>query len=220
MEDNMEKLTSDSSSVIEDSTPDYLTAIKKLKETTVDRTKYEELRAENKRLINEVLNGTQVEKEVEKAKPSIQELREKLFNTGNIFYALSYKEYHEHAEQDKKMFPVWVLFSPSTKIDENPHLLEKVKDNLDQLLLDKELAKKYHHLLTMYSDNLAEPKYYKVPDEFSPDFDCYICLTNLIQSRFPVFHLGINLVIANKKVSNEIHYLPYVYWTEEFLKQY
>ena len=79
--------------------------------------------------------------------------REKLFNTGNIFYALSYKEYHEHAEKDKKMFPVWVLFSPSTKIDENPHLLEKVKDNLDQLLLDKELAKKYHHLLTMYSDN-------------------------------------------------------------------
>ena len=146
--------------------------------------------------------------------------REKLLNTGNIFYALSYKEYHEHAEKDKKMFPVWVLFSPSTKIDENPHLLEKVKDNLDQLLLDKELAKKYHHLLTMYSDNLAEPKYYKVPDEFSPDFDCDICLTNLIQSRFPVFHLGINLVIANKKVSNEIHYLPYVYWTEEFLKQY
>ena len=146
--------------------------------------------------------------------------REKLFNTGNIFYALSYKEYHEHAEKDKKMFPVWVLFSPSTKIDENPHLLEKVKDNLDQLLLDKELAKKYHHLLMMYSDNLAEPKYYKVPDEFSPDFDCYICLTNLIQSRFPVFHLGINLVIANKKVSNEFHYLPYVYWTEEFLKQY
>ena len=98
--------------------------------------------------------------------------------------------------------------------------VEKVKDNLDQLLLDKELAKKYHHFLTMYSDNLAEPKYYKVPDEFSPDFDCYICLTNLIQNRFPVFHLGINLVIANKKVSNEIHYLPYVYWTEEFLKQY
>ena len=30
--------------------------------------------------------------------------REKLFNTGNIFYALSYKEYHEHAEKDKKMF--------------------------------------------------------------------------------------------------------------------
>ena len=81
MEDNMEKLISDSSSVIEDSTPDYLTAIKKLKETTVDRSKYEELRAENKRLINEVLNGTQVEREVEKAKPSIQELREKLFNT-------------------------------------------------------------------------------------------------------------------------------------------
>ena len=79
MEDK--ELNSVSGEPVEDSTPDYLAAIKELKQNSVDRSKYEELRAENKRLINEVLNGTQVEKEAVEAKPSIQELREKLFNT-------------------------------------------------------------------------------------------------------------------------------------------
>ena len=42
---------------VEDNTQDYLAAIKELKENSVNRTEYDKLRAENKRLIDAVING-------------------------------------------------------------------------------------------------------------------------------------------------------------------
>ncbi len=53
---------------------DYITAIKELKENSVDRSKYEQLRAENKKLLDSIVNGTPVEVKVEDKK-SIEELR-------------------------------------------------------------------------------------------------------------------------------------------------
>lgn len=73
-------LTIESGEQVEDMTPDYLNAIKELKQNSVDRSKYDELRAENKRLLQAVVNGQTVEVEAAKPKESIQELREKLFN--------------------------------------------------------------------------------------------------------------------------------------------
>ena len=42
---------------VEDNTQDYLAAIKELKEKSVDRSEYDKLRAENKKLIDAVVNG-------------------------------------------------------------------------------------------------------------------------------------------------------------------
>lgn len=53
---------------------DYLEAIKTLKENSVDRAKYDQLRAENKKLLDSIVNGTPVEMKVEDKK-SIDELR-------------------------------------------------------------------------------------------------------------------------------------------------
>ena len=61
----------------------YIEALKKMRETTVDRQEYDALKAENKRLINDVLNGVVYDKEDVKPKANIQELREKLFNNEN-----------------------------------------------------------------------------------------------------------------------------------------
>ena len=41
----------------------YIEALKKMRETTVDRQEYDALKAENKRLINDVLNGVVYDKE-------------------------------------------------------------------------------------------------------------------------------------------------------------
>jgi len=78
MEDK--ELNSVSGEQVEDMTPDYLTAIKELKQNSVDRSKYDELRAENKRLLDAVVNGQTVESEVAKPKESIDDLRHKLFS--------------------------------------------------------------------------------------------------------------------------------------------
>ena len=61
---------------VEDMTPDYLAAIKELKQNSVDRAEYDKLRAENKKLLDSIVNGQSVEIESVPEKKSIEELRE------------------------------------------------------------------------------------------------------------------------------------------------
>ena len=61
---------------VEDMTPDYLAAIKELKQNSVDRAEYDKLRAENKKLLDSIVNGQSVEVESVPEKKSIEELRE------------------------------------------------------------------------------------------------------------------------------------------------
>ena len=68
------ELTNVSGTQVEDMTPDYLAAINELKQNSVDRSKYEELRAENKKLLDSIVNGTEVALPAEEKK-SVEELR-------------------------------------------------------------------------------------------------------------------------------------------------
>ena len=78
---------------VEDNTQDYLAAIKELKEKSVDRSEYDKLRAENKKLIDAVVNGQpgQEEPVVSKhSKEKIDELRNDLFNSPKELNNLEY----------------------------------------------------------------------------------------------------------------------------------
>ena len=78
---------------VEDNTQDYLAAIKELKEKSVDRSEYDKLRAENKRLIDAVVNGQPGQEEQAAAKHSkeqIDELRNDLFNSPKELNNLEY----------------------------------------------------------------------------------------------------------------------------------
>ena len=78
---------------VEDNTQDYLAAIKELKEKSVDRSEYDKLRAENKKLIDAVVNGQpgQEEPAVSKhSKEQIDELRNDLFNSPKELNNLEY----------------------------------------------------------------------------------------------------------------------------------
>ena len=69
---------------VEDNTQDYIAAIKELKEKSVDRSEYEKLRAENKKLIDTVVNGLPGQEEqvvVKHSKEQIDDLRNDLFNS-------------------------------------------------------------------------------------------------------------------------------------------
>lgn len=79
--------------VVEDNTNDYIDQIKKLKESSVSKDDYEKLRADNKRLIDALANGTQLEGKVEPkidAVENINNLRKKLFSKGNNLDNLEY----------------------------------------------------------------------------------------------------------------------------------
>lgn len=63
-----------------DTNTDYIAAINELKQNSVDRSKYEQLRADNKRLLDSLVNGQTIEQPVQKQPVDIQELRHKVFN--------------------------------------------------------------------------------------------------------------------------------------------
>lgn len=62
-----------------DSTADYIAAINELKQNSVDRSKYEQLRADNKRLLDSIVNGQTIDVQLAKPEVDIQELRNNLF---------------------------------------------------------------------------------------------------------------------------------------------
>ena len=69
---------------VEDNTQDYIAAIKELKQNSVDRSEYDKLRAENKKLIDAVVNGQPGQEEqvvVRHSKEQIDDLRNELFNS-------------------------------------------------------------------------------------------------------------------------------------------
>ena len=78
---------------VEDNTNDYIAQIKNLKENSVSKDDYNKLKADNKKLIDALANGTQVEGVVEpkvSAVDKINELRTKLFSKGSNLSNLEY----------------------------------------------------------------------------------------------------------------------------------
>ena len=78
---------------VEDNTQDYLAAIKELKQNSVDRSEYDKLRAENKRLIDAVVNGQSGQEEpvhTKHSKEQIDDLRNELFNSPRELNNLEY----------------------------------------------------------------------------------------------------------------------------------
>lgn len=65
---------------VEDTAVDYISAINELKQKTVDRSKYDELRAENKKLLESIVNGQQIEIAQQEPKKTVDELRKDWLN--------------------------------------------------------------------------------------------------------------------------------------------
>ena len=74
------RLPDETGTPVEDMTPDYLAAIKDLKQNSVDRSEYDKLKAENKKLLDSIVNGQVVEVEAGPQYRDVAEIREELFN--------------------------------------------------------------------------------------------------------------------------------------------
>lgn len=79
-----EDLTNVSQQENVDDNIDYIEAIKEMKQNLVDRSAFDKLKSENKKLLDALVNGQQIETPKEE-KPDVTELRKKLFNKdGNL----------------------------------------------------------------------------------------------------------------------------------------
>ena len=74
-----DELNNVSGTEMSDTDTDYVAAIQELQNTTVSKAQYEKLRSENKKLLDALVSGQQIEQPTVD-KPSITELRTKLFN--------------------------------------------------------------------------------------------------------------------------------------------
>lgn len=78
---------------VDDNTNDYIAQIKNLKENSVSKDDYNKLKADNKKLIEALANGTQLEGKVEPkidAVENINNLRKKLFSKESNLDNLEY----------------------------------------------------------------------------------------------------------------------------------
>lgn len=65
---------------VDDTQVDYIEAIKNLKQNTVNRSEYDKLKAENKKLLDSVVNGQPVDVEPQPQYRDVNVIRDELFN--------------------------------------------------------------------------------------------------------------------------------------------
>lgn len=74
---------------VEDTTTDYISAIKEMKQNSVDKATYNKLKDENKQLLDALVNGKEIA--IEQKQPvDISELRNKLFDKDTQLSNLDY----------------------------------------------------------------------------------------------------------------------------------
>lgn len=76
-----------------DTAEDYINAINSLKQNSVDKAKYEQLRDENKRLLDSIVNGQELQQApMVEEKVDVQELRNELFKENSELTNLEFIE--------------------------------------------------------------------------------------------------------------------------------
>lgn len=143
--------------------------------------------------------------------------RERLIAKGEVIYGYAFRDYEEGDNRDFT-YPTWVLFSPASAIDDDPAPLAEAAERLlaycaaDNGRKDK--------LCRAVKDDWAEPQYVELPKELTQGRLVYLSMVNVRTKANPSFRLGLNLLLANRKASKEVIYLPERYWTDAFLSHY
>ena len=118
---------------VDDNTQDYLEAIKSLKENSVDRSKYDQLKAENKKLLDSIVNGTPAEVKVENKK-SIEELRANYLkeDQSNLEYITNTLKLREAIIAEGKPDPFLPIGEQIMPTDQDIQIAQKVANVLQE----------------------------------------------------------------------------------------
>lgn len=73
-----------------DNSIDYISALNEMRQNSVKREAYDKLREENKRLVNAIVSGKELEASDIPAKPDINQLRKELYGNGSELTNLEY----------------------------------------------------------------------------------------------------------------------------------
>ena len=126
-------LQNDSGTVVDNT--DYIEAIQTLKQNSVDRSKYDELKAENKKLLDSIVNGTEVAQPVEEKK-SVEELRAAYLkeDQSNLEYITNTLKLREALMAEGKPDPFLPIGEQILPTDEDVAAAQKVADVLQECI--------------------------------------------------------------------------------------
>ena len=113
---------------------DYIAAIKELKENSVDRSKYDALKAENKKLLDSIVNGTDVDLPAKDEKKSIEELRAAYLkeDQSNLEYITNTLKLREAIIAEGKPDPFLPIGEQIIPTDDDVKTAEKVAQVLQE----------------------------------------------------------------------------------------
>ena len=113
---------------------DYIAAIKELKENSVDRSKYDALKAENKKLLDSIVNGTDVDLSAKDEKKSIEELRANYLkeDQSNLEYITNTLKLREAIIAEGKPDPFLPIGEQIIPTDDDVKTAEKVAQVLQE----------------------------------------------------------------------------------------
>jgi hypothetical protein len=127
-----EKIENGTGTVVDNT--DYIAAIKELKENSVERAKYDQLRAENKKLLDSIVNGTTVELPAAEEKKSIEELRAAYLkeDQSNLEYITNTLKLREAIIAEGKPDPFLPIGNQIMPTDDDVKTAQKVAEVLQE----------------------------------------------------------------------------------------
>lgn len=121
---------------VENTTENYIAAIKELKEKTVDRKEYEKVVADNKKLLDSVINGSTTEQTEEQPKESVEDLRKSIFGgeLNNLDYAIKTLELRKQLIESGQADPFLPVGHQIAPTDEDVACANKVAEVLQECI--------------------------------------------------------------------------------------
>jgi len=145
--------------------------------------------------------------------------REKLVREGILLWAYTFKTFLPRATSNETFFS-WALFSPELLFEEKPKLLEKIVQNLQQLVDKKPHSFTERKLFNAVNAEVAEPKYFMLPSEIAEGHMVYLQYIEVFPDQILDFKLGYNLIIVLPSKTKEVMYLPRRYWSDNYRNLY
>ena len=133
-----EELNNNVSSSVDDTTVDYIEAINNLKQNTVDRSKYDQLRAENKKLLDSIVNGQEIDIEKPQPKRTSDEIRNSFLGSDieitNLEWAKSALELRDTLISEGKPDPFLPIGKQIMPTDEDINCANKVANVIQECI--------------------------------------------------------------------------------------
>ncbi|MGM9813465.1 MAG: hypothetical protein ACI32C_00935 [Candidatus Enteromonas sp.] len=144
--------------------------------------------------------------------------RGKLVLSSQVYYGLVFKSYRR-PDSDSEYYPIWVLWSPNRKFQEDPTLYDELLPLLETRYGQKKKWRREKVELALH-EKYADASMLLIDPGLTKGIPVYLSILYFHKDHVFDFRLGINLFLANQDVSKELLVLPERFWSEAYAEAY